>query len=57
MYKHILIPTDGSELSEMALRKGMAFAKSIGARTTVLTVIPPFRTVTIDPVMLTDVPE
>ncbi|PWU19395.1 MAG: universal stress protein [Candidatus Rokuibacteriota bacterium] len=57
MYKHILIPTDGSELSEMALRKGMAFAKSIGARTTVLTVIPPFRTVTMDPVMLTDVPE
>ena len=32
MYKHILIPTDGSPLSEEAVRQGMALAKSLGAR-------------------------
>ena len=57
MYKHILIPTDGSELSARAVREGMAFAKSIGAKVTALTVTPPFHTITVDPVMLTDMPE
>jgi nucleotide-binding universal stress UspA family protein len=57
MYKHILIPTDGSMLSEMALRQGLAFAKSLGAEVTVLTVTAPFHTLTIDPIMLTDAPE
>jgi nucleotide-binding universal stress UspA family protein len=36
MYKHILLPTDGSELSERAVREGMRFAKSIGAQLTAL---------------------
>jgi nucleotide-binding universal stress UspA family protein len=57
MYKHILIPTDGSELSEMAIRQGMAFAKSIHAKVTVLTVSLPFHIIAIDPVMVTDTPE
>ncbi|MEO6022004.1 MAG: universal stress protein [Burkholderiales bacterium] len=34
MFKHILIPTDGSELSENAIKAGINFAKSIGARVT-----------------------
>ena len=34
MFKHILIPTDGSELSEDAIKAGIAFAKSIGAKVT-----------------------
>jgi nucleotide-binding universal stress UspA family protein len=42
MYKHILLPTDGSELSERAIREGVRFAKSIGARVTALHVTPPF---------------
>jgi nucleotide-binding universal stress UspA family protein len=42
MYKHILLPTDGSELSERAVREGVRFAKSIGARVTALHVTPPF---------------
>lgn len=42
MFKHILIPTDGSELSEMAVSKGLAFAKSIGARIMILHVMPEF---------------
>jgi nucleotide-binding universal stress UspA family protein len=42
MYKHILLPTDGSELSAKAVRDGVQLAKEIGARVTALTVTPPF---------------
>ncbi|HJV55173.1 MAG TPA: universal stress protein, partial [Methylomirabilota bacterium] len=42
MYKHILIPTDGSPLSEMAIRQGIALAKSMQARVTAMTVSIPF---------------
>jgi nucleotide-binding universal stress UspA family protein len=31
MFKKILLPTDGSELSRKAVKKGIEFAKSIGA--------------------------
>ena len=34
MYKHILLPTDGSNLSARAIREAVAFAKSSGARIT-----------------------
>jgi len=57
MYRHILIPTDGSALSEMAVRHGMALAKALGAKVTVLTASLPFRSLAIDPVMVTDTPE
>jgi len=57
MYKHILIPTDGSDLSWMAVRQGMAFAKSLNARVTAVTVTPSFHTMTVDPVMVADTPE
>ena len=57
MYRHILIPTDGSALSEMAVRHGMALAKAVGAKVTVLTASLPFRSLAIDPVMVTDTPE
>jgi nucleotide-binding universal stress UspA family protein len=36
MYKHILIPTDGSQCSEEAVRRGLAFAKELGAEVTFL---------------------
>jgi nucleotide-binding universal stress UspA family protein len=42
MFKHILLPTDGSPLSEAAVKKGMQFAKSIGARVTGFYVTDPF---------------
>lgn len=42
MFRHILIPTDGSELAGRALEKGLAFAASIGAQVTVLTVTEAF---------------
>jgi nucleotide-binding universal stress UspA family protein len=40
MFKHILLPTDGSPLSEAAVEKGIDFAKSIHARVTGLCVVP-----------------
>jgi nucleotide-binding universal stress UspA family protein len=45
MFKHVLIPTDGSSLSKKAVRAGIAFAKELGARVTVyhaVEVIPPY---------------
>ncbi|MFM9849688.1 MAG: universal stress protein [Hyphomicrobiaceae bacterium] len=44
MYRHILIPTDGSVLSEKAIRNGVALAKSLGAKITALTVMEPWST-------------
>lgn len=40
MFKHILLPTDGSELSAAAIQQGIRFAKSIGAKVTGLCVMP-----------------
>ena len=40
MYKHILIPTDGSKLSSRAVRQGVAIAKAMGARVSGLFVAP-----------------
>lgn len=40
MFKHILIPTDGSELAQMAVRHGLALAKAVGAKVTAMTVQP-----------------
>jgi nucleotide-binding universal stress UspA family protein len=34
MFKHILVPTDGSELSQSAIHKVLQFAAEIGARVT-----------------------
>jgi nucleotide-binding universal stress UspA family protein len=42
MFKHLLIPTDGSELSEAAIQAGVQFAKSINAKVTGFYVMPKF---------------
>lgn len=58
MYKHILIPTDGSELSQKTMREGVDFAKSINAQVTFLTASAPFKVLATDPFfMVTDTPE
>ncbi|MBX9946880.1 MAG: universal stress protein [Reyranella sp.] len=41
MFQHILIPIDGTALSQAALEKGLAFAREIGARVTVITTVEP----------------
>jgi nucleotide-binding universal stress UspA family protein len=57
MYKHILIATDGSELSQKALRQGIALARPFGAGVTALTVSPTFHNLALDPVMVAATPE
>jgi nucleotide-binding universal stress UspA family protein len=54
MFKHILVPTDGSPLSESAARSAIQFAKSISARVTAITVSIPFHVFSTDAVMVTD---
>jgi nucleotide-binding universal stress UspA family protein len=57
MFKHILLPTDGSELSEMAVRKAMQFARSLNAKVTGIHVIPRFHVFTYRTDMLEDTRE
>jgi nucleotide-binding universal stress UspA family protein len=57
MHRHILIPTDGSELSQKAIDYGVALAKSVNAKVTVMTVSTPFYTLAVEPGMITDTPE
>jgi len=40
MFSHILLPTDGSQLSQVAVQQGVKFAKDIHARVTGLYVVP-----------------
>ncbi len=42
MFKHILIPTDGSDLARKALLYGVQLAKESHAKVTALTVRPPY---------------
>jgi nucleotide-binding universal stress UspA family protein len=42
MFKHILIPTDGSRLALKGARAGIQLARALGARVTAAYVIPPF---------------
>lgn len=42
MFKHILVPTDGSEFSERAAQQAIAFAKETGAEITVFYAKPDF---------------
>ena len=42
MFKHILVPTDGSALSESAVSRAVTFARSSGARITVFYSQPDF---------------
>lgn len=41
MYKHILIPTDGSELSRVAALNGIKLAQALGAKVTAFFAAPP----------------
>jgi nucleotide-binding universal stress UspA family protein len=42
MYKHILIATDGSDVSDKGVSQGLALAKALGARTTAVFVTEPW---------------
>lgn len=45
MYKHILIPTDGSDLSMRAARNAIGLAKLCKAKVTAIHVIAPYQTI------------
>jgi len=42
MFKSILIPTDGSSLSDKAVRQGLALARALGSKVVALHVTAPF---------------
>jgi nucleotide-binding universal stress UspA family protein len=49
MFKHVLIPTDGSALSKQALDRALDFAAEVKAEVTILAVIEPMQVFTINP--------
>lgn len=57
MFKHLLLPTDGSPASEAAIQKSLALAKEVHARVTGLHVIPEFHVFTYQTEMLEDTRE
>ena len=57
MYKNILVPTDGSELSGKAIRQAVALAKALKAKVTGFTVTIPFHVFALDPDTVTDTAE
>ena len=42
MFKHVLIPTDGSTLAARGARAGVRLAKALGARVSGVYVVPPY---------------
>jgi nucleotide-binding universal stress UspA family protein len=52
MFKHLLIPTDGSDLSRKAVLYGVQLAKESGAKVTGLTVAEPYQVATMDTVLV-----
>jgi len=57
MYRKILLPTDGSLLSDAAIAQGVELAKSMGATLVGMTVTAPFHTFALDPLMVSDTKE
>ena len=49
MYKHILIPTDGSDLSLKAIQHGILLAKAVRAKVTSITVVSPVLLFNLEP--------
>lgn len=57
MFKHLLLPTDGSEASQAALLKGVLLAKEFNARITGVSVVPEFHILTFNTAMIEDTKE
>ncbi len=52
MFKHILLPTDGSDLSRKAVLYGVQLAKECKSRVTGLTLIEPYHVAAMDAVLV-----
>ena len=50
MYQHILVPTDGSALSQAAVAQAASLAKALGARITLVTVTAGYRPMSAEPI-------
>jgi nucleotide-binding universal stress UspA family protein len=57
MFKTILIPTDGSALSENAVKQALQLAKSINAKVVGFHSIEPYHVFAVDPEMVSDTRE
>jgi nucleotide-binding universal stress UspA family protein len=57
MYRHILVPTDGSALSGRAVQHAVELARIVHARVTFLTVVAPLNSLPEQPYMYGDLPE
>ena len=57
MFKHILIPTDGTDLSRKAVIYGMQLAKTVGARVTAITLMEPYHVASMDAVLVAETVE
>ncbi len=57
MFRHILIPTDGTRFSHRAIKQGVKLARKLGAQVTGLIATPTFRFYTLDPLMSRDSPD
>jgi len=57
MFAHVLLPTDGSDLSQTAILQGIRFAKQFNAKVTGISVMPEFHVLSFDTAMLEDTKE
>ena len=57
MFKHLLLPTDGSEASQATLLRGIQLAKDCKARITGISVVPQFHMLTFNAMMIDDTKE
>jgi nucleotide-binding universal stress UspA family protein len=57
MYKSILIPTDGGEFANQAVKQGLSLAKELGARVTLVRVVRPPDPIVIEGVVVSYPPE
>jgi nucleotide-binding universal stress UspA family protein len=57
MFRHLLVPTDGSPASVHAIEASVNLAKSLGARITFLTVSKPWKIFSLDPLVVADTDE
>ena len=57
MYKNILMPTDGSVLSQKAVEHGVALAQTLNAEITFVAVTTPFHSVSGEPQMVANMPD
>lgn len=52
MYKHIIIPTDGTDAGTRAVEQGLEIARAISAKLTILTVLNKFHPISFAPEMV-----